>query len=122
MCATIFLWITTKRTNNDKIPRKKSQENADTKIEDSHPYKSELVVNIPKYWISKKIQANFCWVIRFHLCKYLSNVDKNYITMIAIKTDTIIFILLALVAYIRLSLAVKKDALYLPFLTLNAKT
>ena len=42
--------------------------------------------------------------------------------MIAIKTDIILFSLLALVAYIRLSLAVKKDALYLPFLTLNAKT
>ena len=41
--------------------------------------------------------------------------------MVSIKTAITPFILIALVSYIGLSIAVKKPALYLPFLTLNEK-
>ena len=40
--------------SNDNVPRKKLQKNADTKVEDSRPYISELVENMPKYQIYGK--------------------------------------------------------------------
>ena len=51
----ILLWTTTNRTNNENLPRKNSQKNSDTKIEDSQPYIAELVENMPKYRISGEI-------------------------------------------------------------------
>ena len=54
MYDKIVLWTTTNCMNNDNAPRKNSQNNDDTKIEDYHPYISELVENMPKYWISGK--------------------------------------------------------------------
>ena len=41
--------------DNDNVPRKNSQKNADTKIEAPPPYITELVEIMPKYWISGKI-------------------------------------------------------------------
>ena len=103
----IVLWTTTNCTNNENIPRKKSRKIDDIKIEDSQPYIAELVKNIPKYWVSgKKLQANFCWGVCFWLCKYLINEDKNYITMVKIKTAIIPFVLIPLAVYIALGLVV----------------
>ena len=42
----------TKVTYNENLARNKLQKNADAKFEDSQPYISELVENIPKYRIS----------------------------------------------------------------------
>ena len=40
--------------NNDNVPRKNSQKNDGTKIDDYHTYILELVENMPKYLISRK--------------------------------------------------------------------
>ena len=58
---TILLGTPTNRTNNNNVPRKNSQKNADTKIEDSHPYIVELVEVMPKYRISGKNQRHLFW-------------------------------------------------------------
>ena len=43
--------------NSGNVPRKNQQKNSDTKIEDYHPYKAELVEIVTKYRISGK---NYC--------------------------------------------------------------
>ena len=47
-------WIT-KGTYNENLPRKDSQKNSDTNIEDSQLYISELVQNIPEHQIPGNI-------------------------------------------------------------------
>ena len=45
---------------NRNVQRNNSQKNADTKIEDSHPYIAELVENMPKRRISGKHYRPIC--------------------------------------------------------------
>ena len=52
---TIEIWTNTNHTNNENVPRKNSQKNADTKIEDSNLYIAELVENILKCCIPGKL-------------------------------------------------------------------
>ena len=66
---TIVIWNPTKCTKKYNILIINLQKKSDTKIECSHPYIVEIVEIMPKYWISGKITANFCWGIGFILCK-----------------------------------------------------
>ena len=104
----ILLWTTTNHADNDNVPRQNPQKHSDTKIEYSHPYISELVEICQNIGFLENLQANFYWRIGFLLCKYLRNLDKNYITMIAIKTYIIPFTLITLVTYTGLSLIFPK--------------
>ena len=49
MYNMMVLQNTTKGTYNENVPRKNLQKNADTKIEDSHPYIAKLVQNMPEH-------------------------------------------------------------------------
>ena len=106
---TIILWlhITINHTYNVIVPKYYVQCKR-TKIEISEKWRS-------KYWrfrpllngissqtvpISEFLQiftGQNCWGKVFLQCKYLSNVDINYITLIAVKRAIIPFILITLV-------------------------
>ena len=63
-----------------------------------------------------------CWGELFLQCKYLSNVDINYITVITVKRAIIPFILITPQRSIGLTFAVlEKNGLYLPSLHWNLK-
>ena len=87
--------------------KKELAEKSDTKIEDSHPYISELVEIVPRYLISGKVYRPISvGGVGFLLCEKLSNEENKNIIMIAIKRALIHFILIILVAYIGLSIAI----------------
>ena len=54
MYNMIILKNITKFTHSENTPRKNSQKTAETEIENSHPYRAELVQNIPKNQIPDK--------------------------------------------------------------------
>ena len=68
---------------------------------------------MPKYQISGKNTANFCWGIGFLLCKKLRNEGKKNIIMNALERVIRPFILITLVTYIAIGISVKN--IYLVF-------
>ena len=54
----------------------------------------------------KILQAKGCWGVGFLLGEHLSNINIKYITMIAVQTDPLPFILIKVLMYIALSLIV----------------
>ena len=54
--------------------------------------------NIPISEFLQKNTGRNCWGKVFLQCKYVSNADINYITMIYVKIDIIPFILITLVS------------------------
>ena len=80
----IVLHNTIKGTYTENVPRKNSQKTPDIEFEYPHPYRAELVQNMPK--------IGFLTKIGFLFGKYLRNINIDYITMIAVKTAILSFI------------------------------
>ena len=61
-------WKTTKVKSIENVLKKNSQKTTEIKIEDSCTYRTELVQNMPKIWISEKITGQFLlgnWITIF---------------------------------------------------------
>ena len=94
MYYMMVLQNSTKVTYYENVPIKNLQKNVDIKIEDSHPYRAELVQNIPQNRISdKKLYTKFCLGVVLLLFKYWINIFINYITNISIQIATLSLIL-----------------------------
>ena len=106
---------------NYNVPINNLQKNAYTKIDDSRPYISELVQNMPKYWVSGKNYRPIS----------VGVLDSFYVNILAMWIKIILSCLLfkqlswllfiALVPHIALSLAISKNTLCISYFWLWMK-
>ena len=79
---------TVKGTYNEKIPIENWQKTVDAKIEESHPYRAELVQIISKIgFLTKNYRPTTVGVLYHFYVNILSiYIYINYITVVAIQT------------------------------------
>ena len=69
----------------------------------------ELVKKIPKFVFLEKLQASEIWDVVLLLGRYLSNISKNNIKIVSIKTAALPLFKITLEVYIAQVVAVKKE-------------
>ena len=97
-CIIRSLWLNNKRYLQWKLTKKEFTE--------KFWHVNWRFENMPKYHILAIFIGQFLLWVCIYLCKYFSNKDKNYITMIAIQKANLIFISVISVVYIAYDIAI----------------